>query len=94
MNGLTRDTQPIYATAERCPHIEPPEPETPDADDGQWAAWDDDHPPSADGGNERICLDTQIGEACPDCTEYARENRGLPDDEYVRADCCWCAGAS
>ena len=71
MNALSHEPQPLYELAERCGHIEPAEPQTPDADGGQWAAWDADHRTGADG--QRTCLSTVIGHSCQDCTAYARE---------------------
>lgn len=58
MTTLTGHTQPVYTTAGQCPHIEPPEPETPDGDGGQWAAWDADHPHDLDRDGH-ICLGTK-----------------------------------
>ena len=67
MTAPAHEPQALYELAERCGHIEPAEPPTPDADGGQWAAWDADHPTST-ADRERICLSTVIGHSCPDCT--------------------------
>lgn len=72
MTAPAHEPQAMYELAENCGHIEPAEPQTPDADDGQWAAWDADHPTS-DADRERVCLSTVIGHTCPDCTAYAHE---------------------
>jgi hypothetical protein len=91
MSALPHEPQPLYAAAWSCGHIEPPEPQTPDEDDGQWAAWDADHPYGVDGDgrrDERICLDTQAGMACLACTDYAQEEYDLPTDSYILAADC------
>jgi hypothetical protein len=90
MTALTHDPSPLFASAEACEHIEPPEPEFPDGDGGQWAAWSADHPyVTEDGRREgRFCLDTQAGKFCTACTEDAHEEHDLPTGEYVAAADC------
>ena len=87
---LTHEPSPLFASAETCGHIEPPEPRFPEDDGGQWAAWSADHPYVIKDGRRsgRFCLDTEVGEFCPACTEYAGEEYDLPEGEFIAAADC------
>ena len=79
-------TLPLFRSADSCGHPEPPQPAFGglcgyDAD-GRWSEWDADHPKS-DDLRERVCLLTPAGSACPVCTDEARDEEDLPEDDYV-----------
>lgn len=75
-------SEPLFRDAGNCGHPEPPQPGHGYDADGAWSEWDADHPGSADL-RERICLLTPVGSACPACTDEARDEEDLPEDDYV-----------
>ena len=76
-------SEQLFMGADYCGHIRPDEPKTADADWTAWEAWAEDHPNSAGPNGEPICLDSPDGTFCPACTDEARENEDLPEDEFV-----------
>jgi len=56
-----------YRWADGCGHAEP------DRGSQEWGRWNAEHGPGGEGGDERICMLTPVGEFCEICTD---ENEG------------------
>lgn len=74
------DGKPYYLAASDCDHPEPPE------GTGEWADWDGEHVPGT-GDVGAVCLLTQTGSYCPECTRVTFGDEEPQGEDYISAPC-------